>query len=296
MREFFSIEELSPEEFRELQMKNLEILVYFKDFCKAHGLTFYLAGGTAIGALRHKGFIPWDDDIDVFMPRPDYERLTELWAQKADTSKYIFCRSTENRNFHHHAAGVMDITTTYIEQRNMDSDIPQGLVMDVIPLDGCPDHKLPRIIQLFHAFVFAVFNAQRLPENKSKTVYNLTKLVLGVVRSPKLRYRLWRSAEKHMTKFDFYGGKNITELIGNINGMLTTHPLEDFASTVDVEFEGYQMPLMKGYDAYLRSVHGDYMELPPEDKRIPKVKLVYANLNEPYTKYRGRYYMVDQKG
>ena len=76
MREFFSIEELTPEEFRELQMKSLEILLYFKDFCKENGLTFFLAGGTAIGALRHKGFIPWDDDIDIFMPRPDYEKLT----------------------------------------------------------------------------------------------------------------------------------------------------------------------------------------------------------------------------
>ena len=295
MREFFSIEELTPEEFRELQMKSLEILLYFKDFCKENGLTFFLAGGTAIGALRHKGFIPWDDDIDIFMPRPDYEKLTELWPLKANTDKYIFCRTTKEQNFHHHAAGIMDITTTYIEQRNADTDIPQGLVMDVIPLDGCPDSSFKRFFQLFHAFTFAVFNTQRLPENKSKAVYNMTKLVLGIFRSPNLRYRLWRFAEKHMCKYDFYSGKNITELIGNINGMLTTHPLEDFASTVEADFEGPKMPLMTGYDAYLRSVHGDYMELPPEDKRVPKAKLVYANLNEPYTKYRGIYYLKDKE-
>ena len=70
-QEYFSMEELGEEGLRKLQVRCLEILVYFKKICDENKLTFYLAGGTAIGALRHKGFIPWDDDIDVFMPRPD---------------------------------------------------------------------------------------------------------------------------------------------------------------------------------------------------------------------------------
>ena len=295
-REFFSMEELGPEGLRALQMKCLDILVYFKEICDKNDLTFYLAGGTAIGALRHHGFIPWDDDIDVFMPRPDYEKLTRIWPEVADTSRYVFCRSTKDVNFHHHAASIVDVTTTWIEERNANNDVPQGVMMDVIPLDGCPDHAIPRGFQLFHAFLFAAFNVQRLPENKSKTVYNITKLALGLVRSPKLQYAIWSRAERRMTKYDFYRGKNITELIGNINGMLTTHPLEDFASTVEEEFEGHRMPLMKGYDAYLRSVHGDYMELPPEDKRVPKAKLVYANLDQPYEKYRGIYFLKGTRG
>lgn len=73
-KEFFSMNELDDYAFRELQLKCLDILVYFKKICDENKLTFYLAGGTAIGALRHKGFIPWDEDIDVFMPRPDYEK------------------------------------------------------------------------------------------------------------------------------------------------------------------------------------------------------------------------------
>ncbi len=285
------MEELGQEGLRKLQTKCLDILVYFKKICDENDLTFYLAGGTAIGALRHHGFIPWDDDIDVFMPRPDYEKLTRIWSSVADTSKYVFIRSTRETNYHHHAASIVDVNTTWIEERNVNNDVPQGVMMDVIPLDGCPEGKLKRIIQLFHAFVFAVFNPQRLPENKSKAVYYAIKVMLSVFRSKKVQDSLWIRAEKKMTKYDFYSHKNITELIGNINGMLTTHPLEGFSSVVYVDFEGHQMPLMKGYDEYLSSIFHDYMSFPPVEQRVPKTKLVYGNLDDSYKLYKGKYYL-----
>lgn len=289
------MEELGEEGLRNLQRKCLEILVYFKKICDENKLTFYLAGGTAIGALRHGGFIPWDDDIDVFMPRPDYEKLTRIWTEVADTSKYVFIRSNRRFNYHHHAAGIVDITTTWIEERNVNNDVPQGVMIDVIPLDGCPDSGFKRLLQLYNAFKFAVFNVQRLPENKNKKVYYGTKIVLCVFRSKWIRDKIWISAEKRMTRYGFYSSKNITELIGEVYGMLEKHPLEDFITTVDINFEGYMMPLMKGYDAYLRSVFGDYMQLPPLEKRVPKTHLVYGNLDEPYTKFKGKYYLSEGK-
>jgi lipopolysaccharide cholinephosphotransferase len=294
-REFFSMDELGQDGIRELQLKCLDILVYFRHFCDQNKLTFYLAGGTAIGALRHQGFIPWDDDIDVFMPRPDYEKLTRLWNDVADTSKYIFIRSTEETNYHHHAASIVDVNTTWIEERNRDNDIPQGIMMDIIPLDGCPDSGFKRAVQLYHALKFAVFNAQRLPENKSKVVYYGSKFVLGIVRGKRIRDAIWMSAEKKMTRYGFYSNKDITELIGSLHGMKTKHPLENFITTVDVDFEGYKMPLMKGYESYLTSIFGNYMQLPSKEDRVPKRRLVYANLDEPYTKFKGIYYLKNKE-
>ncbi len=291
MSEFFSMDEMNPDDLRELQLKCLSILVYFKDICEKNKLTFYLAGGTAIGALRHKGFIPWDDDIDVFMPRPDYEKLTRIWDKVADTSRYAFCRSTRETNYHHHAASIVDNNSTLIEERSVNSDIPQGVMMDVIPLDGCPDSKIARFFQLYNALKFALFNPQRLPENKNRGIYIGTKIFLAVIKSKKLRDSIWIQAEKKMTKYGYYSNKNITELIGELYGMVAEHPLEDFLTTVEVDFEGYKMPIMKGYDAYLKSVFGDYMKLPPKSKRKPKTRLVYANLNEPYLQYKGKYYL-----
>ena len=290
-QEYFSINDLGEGGLRNLQKKCLEILVYFKKICDENKLTFYLAGGTAIGALRHKGFIPWDDDIDVFMPRPDYEKLTRIWTEVADTSRYVFIRSSRNVNYHHHAASIVDVNTTWIEERNENNDVPQGVMIDVIPLDGCPDSNFRRFFQLYNALKFAVFNVQRLPENKNKKIYCATKIVLGIFRSKWIRDTIWISSEKRMTRYGFYSNKNITELIGELYGMVEKHPLEDFATTIEVDFEGYKMPLMKGYDAYLKSVFGDYMQLPPLEKRVPKTHLVYGNLKQPYKKYRGIYYL-----
>lgn len=224
------------------------------------------------------------------MPRPDFEKLTRIWEEKADTSKYIFCRTTDKINFHHHAASIMDVNTTYIEKHNQEDELPQGLVMDVIPLDGSPDSGWKRKKQLLYAFAFALFNAQRLPENKSRSIYRASKVILSIIKSKKIRNRIWMYAQRQMTKYNFYTNRNITELIGAVHGMLKEHPLEDFLDVTYVSFEGYLFPIMRGYDAYLKSVFGNYMELPPEPERVPKGDLVYINLNEPFEKYRGKYY------
>ena len=95
--QLIDLRDFSPEEFRKWQLKLLEILVYFSEFCEAHDLRYYLASGTCIGAVRHHGFIPWDDDVDVAMPREDYNKLCELWERDADKTKFVCCKSDKNQ-------------------------------------------------------------------------------------------------------------------------------------------------------------------------------------------------------
>ena len=106
--EFFEHYEVSPETFKKMQNKMLEMLLYFKDFCAEHNLMFYLCGGGAIGTVREKGFVPWDDDIDCFMPRADYERFPELWEQYGDKNRFVFCRSNDKVNFHHSCSSLRE--------------------------------------------------------------------------------------------------------------------------------------------------------------------------------------------
>ena len=93
-----------------------------------------------------------------------------------------------------------------------------------------------------------------------------------------------------MVKYNWDDCKYVTELVGSIKGMLIKHPKEDFDNVVLKDFEGYKIPVMAGYKRYLKEIWGDYMQLPPEEKRVAKHDVVYMNLNEPYTKFKGIYY------
>ncbi|MDU1973254.1 LicD family protein [Veillonella rogosae] len=275
---------------KEIQEKELTMLLYFKEFCDKHYLRFYLCGGGLIGAIRHNGFIPWDDDLDLFMPRPDYEKLAELWPKYADTERYTYCRTDRHHIYHDAGASIRDNNTTFINRHSMHEDICHGLALEIMPIDGCAPGKISRALQLMWAMTFALFNAQRLPDNKGPMYRALAGCIYKVFSSQSVRYHIWRFAEKQMTKYDFNTSKECTELIGSLKGMKLRHPQEDFASVVYKDFEGHQIPVMKGYERYLRLIWGDYMQLPPVEQRVAKHDAAFADLHTPYKEYRGIYY------
>lgn len=277
---------------KDLQRKMLEILLYFDSFCKENGLKYFLCGGCLIGVERHKGFIPWDDDVDLFMPRPDYERLKKIWNKKADISKYVFCITDKYHNYHDAGASIRDINTTYINRHSKNEDIVHGLAIEIMPLDGCPKSDVGRYWQLLNAFLFSLFNVQRLPDNKGRLIRYLTMFVYFIIQSKWLRYKIWRFAEKQMSKYPWEKAEYITELIGAIHGMLLKHEISDFDNVVYKEFEGHMLPVMKGYKKYLRRIWGDYMKLPPPEKRVAKHDIVFIDLYKSYKNYKGKYYCV----
>ena len=288
--------QITQTRLREVQHKSIEILLYFKEFCEKHGLMFYLCGGCCIGTVRHKGFIPWDDDIDVFMPRDDYEKLAILWEKEADTDRYSLSRSNEKVNYRHTDTAIQDNYTTFINRHSKDLDINHGLMIDVIPLDGCPKSKFKRFLQIIHAMAYSLFNAQRLPDNQGKLLRGLSKIILSVFQSSKLRYKIWRYCETQMIKYDIKDCDHITELVTGFKYLKIRYPKEIFEKAVYKDFEGYKMPIPNGYDTYLRMAFGDYMQLPPEEERVPKHDTVYINLNESYKEFKYIYYCVDEKG
>lgn len=271
----------------------LEILLYFDKFCKENNLMYYLCGGCLIGAVRHQGFIPWDDDIDVFMPREDYERLPLLWESGADTSRYQYCRTDRNHVYHDAGASIRDTQTTEINRHSIDEDICHGIALEIMPIDGCPKSRIRRIDQLCNAFVYSLFNVQRLPDNKGVAVRFASRIIYGLIKSPERRYKIWKRAESKMSKYNWEECSKVTELIGSIKGMLLEHPKSDFSSVVRLRFEGYELPVMIGYESYLKKIWGNYMELPPVEKRVAKHDAVYLSTTEPYIQFKGVYYCVN---
>jgi len=278
---------------RDIQLKSLEMLLYFKDFCEKHNLLFYLCGGCCIGTLRHGGFIPWDDDVDVFMPRGDYEKLNELWDKHADTERYSRCRSNKKINYRNLFTVISDNNTTFIRPHQADLDIEHGIALDILPLDGCPK-GIKRRFQIFWALLYSIYNAQIVPRNHGKAVTFLGKFLLCIIPFKSMRYRLWRFAEKKMTKYKISDCENITELCSGPVYMRNVLPKKAFESVVYKNFEGHEMPLPVRYHDYLSIVFGDYMTPPPKEKQVAHHDVVFCDLDNSYRLYKGKYYCVEK--
>lgn len=130
---------MTQTDLKEIQAVTLTMSKYFVQFCQENNLLCYFCGGGCIGAVRSQGFIPWDDDLDFFMPRPDYEKLKKLWPQKADINRYPLLVASKTYNDHNSFITIRDTATTFIKPYQEDLDIPHGLPIDIFPLDGAPE-------------------------------------------------------------------------------------------------------------------------------------------------------------
>ena len=262
---------------------------YFVQFCKENDLLCYLCGGGAIGTLRHKGFIPWDDDLDFFMPRKDYEKLAQLWPQKAD-SRYQLSKSNENYLDRNLFITIRDTQTTCIKPYQQDLDIPHGLALDVLPLDYYPTNELSRKKQVIAALVYSLFCAQTIPEKHGGIMKLGSQVLLALVPSKKLRYKIWKKAEAEMTKYTKEESDGITELCSGPYYMKKKYPISSFEDALWLPFEETELPIPIGYDAYLKTAFGDYMTPPPVEKQVGHHDAVLVDLEKSYTHYKGEYY------
>lgn len=249
----------------EAKQRLVKLLAKFADYCDANGLRYYLVGGTLLGAVRHKGFIPWDDDIDVGMPRPDYERFIEL----QNVSREIPIRCVENKNSEYPFAKIMDEETIVKQPYTKESET-SSLWVDIFPFDGwAEDEKdaendLKRQKGLRFLLVYAQTKAgmgtTRLRAIAKIPLVLFTKIIGGK------RIASW--INKISQKHEY----NPSEWIGNFSwatvDLKERVPKEWFDERVRLPFEGYEFWAPQEWDKYLTQIYGDYMKLPPEDQRV----------------------------
>lgn len=284
---------ISDSDILKLQKKSLEMLLFFKDFCDKHSLKFFFCGGCLIGAIREGGFIPWDDDVDVFMPRKDYEKLIEIFNKECGSNRYFLQVSTKNKLTKNLFATICDSNTTFIKSYQADLDINHGIVLDILPIDGCPSGKLKRILQMKNSLFYSLFLIGEAPKNNGKSIELIGRTLLALVPSKKLRWKIAKNCERKMTKYDLDKCEYATELCSGPYYMRKKYLAKDFLEIEYLDFEGYKMPVPKGYDDYLSKAFGDYMSLPPEEERICHHELEFVDADNSYINYKGKYYFIN---
>lgn len=260
---------LSLEEIKKIE---LNILTEFASFCDSNNLKYYLAYGTLLGAVRHKGFIPWDDDIDVIMPRPDYNKFIELTGYKPikenlETRLYRACLHPNIYPF----AKVVDTKTIVYEKGKSRKNI-SGIWIDIFPLDGYPEDK-EAAEKLFNKYK-RLRNLQDLATTNPFYVrQNITKKIIkAIFITPFVKlYGIKNICRKIDLLAQTYSYENCQTLSDftwgdNIESYLLKSELEP---AVQLEFEGKSFKVPAGWQQYLTCLYGDYMQLPPEEERIP---------------------------
>ena len=278
---------LSDEQLRALQLKELDILKYFRDFCDEHSLTYYVCGGCLIGSLRYGKFIPWDDDADVFMPRKDYERFIKEFLSEEKGERFVLLNETDETFTRNCFATLVDTSATLIKNYQKDLDIPHGVAFDIFPIDPRPSGKIKKYFQFFWCIIYSLFRAQTLPEKHGGVLTFGSKILLGIFRSYKTRKKIWKFAERHMTKYKIEDCEYICELCAGPRIMKNEYPKELFDDTVEIEFEGEKFKAMAGYEKYLEIAFGkDYMTPPPKEEQVIAHDLAYLDLNTPCKKIK----------
>jgi lipopolysaccharide cholinephosphotransferase len=256
---------------QEMQQVYLELLREFDGVCQHHGLRYDLAGGSLLGAVRHGGFIPWDNDVDVCMPRPDYERLLKLKAEgklKLPGKRDVI--SDRDNTFARHFGRYIRYDVKRQADMAEEDDCPY-IGMDIFPVDGLPKGKLAFKWQCWQVKQLRRFLLTSVEKKGTSRKGALAARIKDLYR-PILRkigpFRLARRLDKVCSRVSF----EKAELVGALTGMYGHRerwPKEAMLPQSRMDFEGIQAWGYANYDIYLGNLYGDYMKLPPEEKRVP---------------------------
>lgn len=254
---------------KKLQSLELMILKDFIKICEENNLSYYIYAGSLLGAVRHNGFIPWDDDLDVVMFRDDYEKFKKIFIS-SNNEKYELLTNETHEDYFHLLSKLMIKGTLFEEKWVNQVDFHIGINIDIFVLDDLSDDNFKRYYQLKKAFFY-----NKLLIMSQIKLDNLPFIPKVVTHSGYYLLRLFGIKPNWLNKrcLNFlkkYKDEN-TKCVFDISATAEEYPQiyqkEDFKEIVKIPFEDIEVNAPKGYDHILKSLYGDYMQLPPEEDR-----------------------------
>lgn len=253
------MQEMTLNELKEVELK---ILTHIDYVCKKNDIPYFLDAGTLLGAVRHKGFIPWDDDIDILVPRQYYDMFTK--KINAENSNYKMVNYNNDNNYFLLYGKVCDTSTVIIENTESVVHTDYGVFVDVFPLDTFPNNNIFRSIFIKRCKFLRTMWASVAFNHNVQNVRSKFFSIISKNQGPK----------EYCKKLNDYLNKNFSnnaKYCRNIVAALSLDKLGEckwFAKSIDAEFEGQNYPIPIGYNEYLTMLYNDYMQLPPKEEQI----------------------------
>lgn len=253
-------------EIDELKKIQLDILNCFDTFCRKNNLHYWLDYGTLLGAVRHHGYIPWDDDLDIGMLRKDYEIASQLFNQQ--TSEPIAFMTPHNKDDYRYPFGKLICTNTILYEYGKDG-IKTGVYIDVFPYDNCPSNE-KTMKRVFHKRnLLGRLRRLKLPMRREvsgikKAVYVIGSYLMRLIPNNLIEKEL----DKNAKRFESMESEFVCDFVDPYDSRCLKIPKQLFMDFTEVQFESGKYPAPKDYDYWLRSYYGDYMTLPPIDERV----------------------------
>ena len=265
---------------RQIQLTQLEILIEVDKICCEHDIKYFLTAGTLLGAVRHKGFIPWDDDIDIGMHRKDYDNFLEI-ANKELDEKY-FCQSIYSEtNYYLPFAKIRKNKTRYVEASAKHLDINKGVYIDLFPMDNVPDNTIARFIHRIEFYILFRIVLAKSGVGSPDDRRVLKRMVYGTLKIfsiPFKKRNFLLYMDQRMKKYSGNKTRYVTSMAGAYGYTREKMPSCIFESVTKIEFEGQLFYAPSRSHEYLTRLYGDYMTLPPVGQRENRHGIIEVKL------------------
>lgn len=265
---------------RKLQLRILDIVKDVDKICRENDIDYYILYGSALGAIRHQGFIPWDDDFDIGMTFDNYVKFLEICEKKLDKNKYYVQTPEKEKNYYLSFSKIRDIRTTLIEEGNENIDIVRSVYIDVFPLVGIPNNKIKeRILKINRAFMLSA-NMNVINNKFLRCIFDIILKIFG--RRKILKYTTKRCFKYNTNDCEYWC--SIADGDGYIQNKIKR---ETYGKPKYVKFEDIMLPVPENTDKYLKNIYGDYMKIPSEEQiKFREHTPYYLNFDLPYDEYK----------